>query len=934
MILTQKARMRKKLLLLLWLMAPVSLFSQILTWSPLFPTVEDTITIIYDAAQGNRGLLGATEVYAYTGLLTEKSTASNNWLYIKTAWSVHSPETRMESLGNNKWKIRFHIRSYYGVPTNEKVLQLAFVFRNGNNSREGKTATGGDIFLPIYEQGLQLTLLTPTATCVFVKTGESLPVMAAAQHAARLSLYVDEKLQYEVSNDSLSYSLTAGLGKRQVRITAQDSSGAAKSISFSFIVHDPQRSAELPSGLQDGITYSSASATLVLHAPRKQFVYVIGDFNNWEPRPEHMMNRTPDSSRYWLKLAGLQPGKEYIFQYLIDGDLRVADPYVQKISDPWNDAAIAAATYPGLLPYPTGKTTEIAGVLQCESPAYSWQDGGYVKPQKTDLVIYELLLRDFLGRHDFKTLADTLTYLQRLGVNAVELMPISEFEGNSSWGYNPSFYFATDKYYGPKQDVQRFIDLAHQRGIAVIQDIVLNHSYSQSPLVRLYAADMAHNPWYNATSPNTTYSWGYDFNHTSAATQAFVDRVTSFWLNEYHVDGFRFDFSKGFTNTPGNGWAYDAARIAILKRMAAQIWSVDPAAYVILEHFTDNAEERELAAYGMLIWGNMNSSYNEATMGYHGGKSDLSGASYKARNWSMPHLVAYMESHDEERVMYKNITYGAMGSAYSARDLTTALQRVEAAAAFFLSIPGPKMLWQFGELGYDYSIDYNGRLGEKPLRWDYLTDARRKHLYDVMAALIRLRIEHPAFETSDFNLAVYPAVKRISLNHSSANFTIIGNFDITVASIDPAFQHTGWWYNYLSGDSILVHDSHAVSALQPGEYRIYSDKKIILTGPMTLASSPAAVQPSVFQLFQNYPNPFNSRTVIRYEVEQGGAVDLSIFNLAGQCLLHSIATLPAGAHEFIWDGCDETGKACSSGIYFLRVRYKDAERRIRMVMVK
>jgi hypothetical protein len=168
--------------------------------------------------------------------------------------------------------------------------------------------------------------------------------------------------------------------------------------------------------------------------------------------------------------------------------------------------------------------------------------------------------------------------------------------------------------------------------------------------------------------------------------------------------------------------------------MADKIWAVNPKAFVILEHFAANTEEQELAAYknGMLVWGNANYNFNEATMGYNdGGNSNFSWASYQMRGYSKPGLVAYMESHDEERLMYKNRMYGNSSGSYNIKNLNTALNRNEMAATFFLSLAGPKMIWQFGELGYDYSINRceNGsvssdcRTSPKPVVWDYYEDS-------------------------------------------------------------------------------------------------------------------------------------------------------------------------------------------------------------------
>jgi len=612
----------------------------------------------------------------------------------------------------------------------------------------------------------------------------------------------------------------------------------------------------------------------------------------------------------------------------VDGTIRIAGPYTDKVLDPWNDSWIPAQTYPDLMAYPDGKTDQIVSVLQTEQPDFPWQVSDFNKPASEGLVIYELLIRDFLAAHDYQTLQDTLNYLQNLGVTAIELMPVTEFDGNESWGYNPAFYFAPDKYYGPKNDFKSFVDACHERGIALIMDMVLNHSYGQSPFVRLYnegdyGKPTPDNPWYNVNSPNPTYSWGYDFNHESKATQNLVDRINRYWMHDYKIDGFRFDFSKGFTNTPGDGWNFDGKRIDILKRMANAIWAASPEAYVILEHFTDNSEEKILADYGMLLWGNLNYNYNEATMGYNS-NSDLSWGYYKARNWSKPGLVTYMESHDEERLMYKNLQYGNHSGSYDITDLNTALGRMKLAGAFFFTLPGPKMIWQFGELGYDYTIDYNGRVGNKPIRWDYLNDEQRHKLFLTWAALIKLRNEHPVF-TSATTSAEYQlsgSLKRINLSHGTMNATIVGNFGVTAASATPNFQHTGNWYDYFTGDTVEVTDRAMAIYMEPGHFHIYTDQKLEtpqgdpLSGINTLVGN----TPSEFRLEQNYPNPFNPTTRIMYVIAAQGIapvqVELTVYNALGQKVRTLVNEKQApGNYTIRFDG-----SGLASGVYYYRLK--------------
>jgi len=918
--------------------------AQVVTTVPDFPTVQDSVVIIFHADKGDGGLAGYTgDVYAHTGLITSLSSDSHDWKYVIADWSQNISKARMTRIATDTYRLIIpDIRKFYGITsTTEQILKLAFVFRNSDGSKTGRDVGGADILVPLFEAGVHVKFLNPVTNNVFLKKDSSLNVIGKGNLTGAgnitLKLLINGNQVKSVAGDSLAYMITAtNYGKFNVSLIGDDGRNNRDTASFHYIVNAPIVDQARPAGIKDGINYDSndpTTATLSLFAPHKKNVFVIGDFNDWQIDPAYYMKRdsiNADSVYYWITLHNLTPGTQYAFQYLIDENLRIADPYTHEILDPENDKYITSATYPNLKSYPTGKTDHIAGTLQTDQPAYQWKDNVYKRPKKDKLVIYELLVRDFVATHNYKTLADTLGYLQRLGVNAIELMPITEFEGNDSWGYNPIFYFAPDKYYGPASDLKHFIDVCHQRGIAVIMDMVLNHSYGQSPMVRMYFKNgqpAAENPWFNVTSPNPSYSWGYDFNHESKATQYFVDRVTSYWIQNFHVDGYRFDFSKGFTNKPGDGWAYDASRIKILERMANHIWQTDSTAYVILEHFTENSEEQELANYGMMIWGNENPNYNQAVMGFANGPSgtnwtwDLSGTSYLNRGWSKPNLVSYMESHDEERIMYKALQYGNSSGTYNIQNLSTALERVKEAAAFFLTVPGPKMIWQFGELGYDVSIDYNGRVGDKPIHWEYYHDSYRNKLYRYYSDLIKLKETYPIFSTTNFSLNASGTVKHLWLNSDTTNVAIVGNFDVISHTGSAAFQHTGTWYDYFTGDTLNVVSMSQKQSLLPGEFHIYTDTKLpvpeqdLLTGMDPVASGSSQGIPGKFALEQNYPNPFNPTTNIQYQLASTANVKLAIYNLLGQ----KVAVLidkrqSAGRYTITFDA-----SKLSSGLYLARL---------------
>lgn len=865
----------KKVFTLVLLMVIGFAKAQLLTTSPSF--IQETssgIVITADATKGNQGLKDytpTTDVYVHIGAITNKSTTSSDWKYLPyTSFTTATPAANCAFIGSNKWTftINTSLRSFFGItdPT-ETIKKIAILFRSGNGSKKLANADGSDMYITVYDASLNVRIDAPPSQPLFTPViepitkivGDPLSISANASQASTLALYFNGTL-LTTANSATTASFNtsiAAVGNQQ--IVARATVGATvKSDTLNFVVAAPNTVAALPSGLKDGINYDAndnTSATLVLYAPNKSNVFVIGDFNNWQQTAQYQMNVTPDGLRYWIKLTGLTPTTEYAFQYVIDGNLKVADYTSEKVLDPFNDQYISSTTYPNLKPYPTGKTSGIVGILQTAKPAYNWQVPSFTRPDKRNLMIYELLVRDFTAAQDWKTTKDSIPYLKRLGINAIELMPVIEFEGNNSWGYNPSFFFAPDKAYGTDVAFKQFIDACHANGIAVIMDIAMNHAFGESPLVRMYwdatnSRPAANSPWFNAVATHP-FNVGYDFNHESQATKDLVDNVVTHWLTNYKIDGFRWDLSKGFTQTNSGSnvglWGnYDLGRINTWKRIYNKMQAVSPNSYCILEHFADNSEETELSNYGMMLWGNMSYNFQQSTMGYNSG-TDLSNAVAVNRGWSQNNLIAYQESHDEERLMYQNIQYGNTntGTGYSAKTLSNATKRNAMAAAIWAMIPGPKMMWQFGELGYDYSINTcpnlsvsnNCRTDPKPVKWDYLLNSDRKGLFDVYSKLLTLR-NAPQF-TSTFttgvianNYSLTSYVKQLKVYDPNLSVVAVGNFDVASQFAVVSFPSNGTWYNYLNPSAAPITVSgfgYVMPSLQPGEYYVFTSKDAYTT---------------------------------------------------------------------------------------------------------
>ncbi len=898
--------------------------SQLLSWTPLFPNDNSTIVITMDATKGNQGLMGFTgNVYMHLGVITSASTTSTDWRYVPTTWGTTTAPSAI-SIGTNKWLFQLNNpRAYFnaamgGVPAGETIYKIALLFRNGDGSKVQKNADGTDMYIPIYAAGSKSIQFTRPAIvpdysgsneAITATVGQTVSLKAVPSTSGTLKMYYNGNVIAGpiISGDSISTSPVILNTPDQMFVAELNVAGINYYDTIKYYVPQPNVILPLPAGVKEGINYYNCadSVTLVLYAPNKTRAMVIGDFpnSNWFSNSQYQMNRTPDGIYYWKTIKNLLPQTEYAYQYLVDNSIYIADPLCEKILDPWNDKYINdtphANTYPNLRPYPTQASAGVNGfvsVLQICEPQYNWQTTNFVKPDKKNLVIYELLVRDFAKQNNFQTIIDSINYFKRLGVNAIEFMPLQEFNGNNSWGYNPTFYYALDKAYGTKNKLKELIDLLHTNGIAVILDAVYNHmDAGANPQGKLYwdavnNRPAANSPWFNAVSPQTFLSFFNDLNHTSPATKYLTQNSMEYWLREYKIDGFRLDYTKGMTQTATSfdNSAYDQSRIDILSNYYDSIVSKFPNTYMILEHFCVAAEENVLINKGFMTWREMYAQYNQS-LEANGGDKNFGEIMWNyganGRNAPSPSLVGFMNSHDKERSVYNCINYGnTSGGAYNVRDTATAVERMEAAASVLFTVPGPKMFYQFDEMGYD--IPRAGNTDPKAPRWDYLTKPYRQSLLNAYSQIIKFRLANTAIFNNvpsayDFN-ANGGFVKYLQIgdpNPGNTQVTIVANLGVTNQTISLNFQKTGAWYNYLSNNTtgsgsttaglngatnttFNLSSINQTIVLAPGEYHIYVSKGATYTftgnGNWNVASNwennsiPPATLPSGAEIIINH----------------------------------------------------------------------------------
>ena len=742
----------RKLVLSILVMCAACVFAQVTPApNPIPVGYTGEVTITYDATKGSGGMVGATKCYAHTGLITSASSNTGDWKNVIGSWRG-TTQPQLTSLGDNKWQLVIpNIYSFYGVPETTDIQALAFVFHDGPGGSKEGKAVSGDIFVYLGEE-----------------TGGD--IWDAVEGVAPVT------------------------GTR-------------------------------PTGVSNGIYYGADGTSVTLctyaasHSEPARRVFLLGDMTGWKLDAAHQMKR--DGNYFWITVTGLEPGKEYRFQYAVeraDGvKKQICDIYSEKVIHP-DDQWEPRQVDPTLISYPTkGADGGYVTVIQPGKPEYQWSSAtlNFQRPARENLIVYEVWVYDYTTKRTFQGLIDRLDYIQNLGVNAIELMPVTEFEGNQSWGYNPVLYFALDRAYGKPEDFKRLVDECHKRGIAVIMDMVFNHTNGSNPMVKLYPwtssdksqTELRLNPWININPPEGDNGYGEEWNHDFGPAKEMFERVFEYWLKEYKIDGYRLDLSHGLCGNTNNA-------VANLKSYYNNhVKSVSNGAYMILEHWGDGQDQ--LISQGMQCWtGNViSNAYCQTAMGWLKDGDGFDGANRAG-------YVSYAESHDEERMQYKAKTYG---NGDLKTNETARLGRVAENVAFNVLLNGAHMLWQFEELGYDISIDQNGRTGSKPnpSTKGYFVQPARVEAFTKCAQVITLRTQlmPDAFTgTPAVSIGSGKALRTIQWGSNvfaAANFDVSGNQAVSM----PA----GTWYDYLNGGTKATNSTYV---LAPGELKVFTSTAV------------------------------------------------------------------------------------------------------------
>lgn len=475
---------------------------------------------------------------------------------------------------------------------------------------------------------------------------------------------------------------------------------------------------------------------------------------------------------------------------------------------------------------------------------YQWSENekNWKTPLLDDLVMYELMINEFGG--DIENTIAKLDYLADLGINCVEVMPVSNVANVVDWGFLPIGYFGVDERFGKRRDFQRFVDEAHKRGIAVIIDAVYGHTSDHFPYYYLYKEmNYDENPFMGPFAKDY-FGKSTDFNR--ALTQDYFYTVNHHWIDCYHVDGFRYDCVPNYWDgAVGQGYAnltyqtYQEIKGKMNNPGYFQRFFSNGSINIIqcAEQLEGPVEVLE-QTYSNCTW--QDETFGSATGTAHANKNDMVNLGFRLGLFGYPeertvngdeiHKTAlqYIENHDHERFL---CNFGVLSrDNYLLREGDRGLwYKNQPYLIGLLTAKGIPMLWQGQEFGENYFIPdqgYGRVLLFRPVRWDYFYDSAGKSTINLIRKLARLRKEHTQFRHGQYYFYnhydnyISRDVVLFSREHNGS-FSLVGlNFGDETQNVPFTFPKSGNYREELHG----LHNLEAIRASSesrieiPGNY--------------------------------------------------------------------------------------------------------------------
>ena len=374
-------------------------------------------------------------------------------------------------------------------------------------------------------------------------------------------------------------------------------------------------------------------------APNANAVHVVGTFNGFNTTADAM---TKDAAtNYWSAwVSNAAVGQQYKYYMNQAGGANAykIDPHSRKTINTTGNSVIAS-----------------------DGSTYNWQATGWQTPDRNRMIVYELHIGTFSGNGDgvpnypakFRDVVDAhLDDILAAGANMVEIMPVHEFPGASSWGYNPVHFFAPESDYGSPDDFRYMVDRFHQNGIGVILDVVYNHTSNDDN--NLWNFDGAANIYFfgNNCQGNTPYGSTRPKWTESRVREFFVDNAR-YWMREFRLDGLRVDSTqtiRNYCNEGAEAWLF-------IGDVSDAIHSVNPRAISIAEELPNTAaittsRSSGGAGYDSQWCDNFNDKFRAELAKYNsGGSPDMNNIADAIANsgWGGPNIQAikYVDSHDE-----------------------------------------------------------------------------------------------------------------------------------------------------------------------------------------------------------------------------------------------------------------------------------------------